>query len=778
MFAHCPLLSAFAVGGRHMQAFEEFLAYKNRIPVRGAIMLNEAMDSTVLVKGWKKGANWSFPRGKINKDEDDLICAIREVYEETGLDLEAAGLIPQDRNVKYIEVNIRDQQMRLYVFKNVPMSTHFEPRTRKEISKIEWWRLSDLPSFKKKSQQQETDPALNANKFYMVAPFLAPLRKWINQQKHTSNQNSTYQSTYVNQDEFLTEDDREDLGPQAPYRGSAPDATSVDDAGEMLSHLLHVQTTRSEPQQQSANTNSGSALLALLQSNPTNPGLSHPVPQTPLDQLVGAAPVPVTPHHHHTQRQATMLPPPPLFPIHPNGTNHAFQHQLPNFAHQSHQQQPQFYKQQPPQQPVFQPSPHHNQPQHLIHPQPLPPNVQKAVFAGGVAPSPPIPQSLQQTQPNWNAHLINSTTHAAAKNAVPPAHMLPDPRRQPLPQLNNHSMSLLNAFKSTGPSLGSAASQKPHHTQSNAAQRIPVVQELAADVTQPPGKVAVSSIMHSTTLQNPSSFMPRQEVSPARRSALLDMFKSPTMQNATALPVANTPSAVELSAVEPLSSMPKRSGKPPVEKRAHSGRLPELDQSTTQAFKPLSILARPEAARVDVSLSTSKTTQVSPTQLPERHNVQGADKSVKQPQPVADRAFAPQILKRPQAGETIDVTTIFKSPSSNASILPSMSPAVGSAKVGRDAAPQHKQNLLSLFGKVPSNTSSTGQISPAPMVSRTSTLDLFSTVSPMETSSRSRMDSIVSAEALSRRGSASTMSKANENFLLGYLDAVAGGSKR
>ena len=133
IFLHCPLLQGFT-GGRHMQAFEQFLDYKQRIPVRGAIMLNDAMDSAVLVKGWKKGANWSFPRGKINKDEDDLICAIREVYEETGYDLDAAGLIPEDRKVKYIEVNMREQQMRLYVFRNVPMDTHFEPRTRKEIS--------------------------------------------------------------------------------------------------------------------------------------------------------------------------------------------------------------------------------------------------------------------------------------------------------------------------------------------------------------------------------------------------------------------------------------------------------------------------------------------------------------------------------------------------------------------------------------------------------------------------------------------------------------------
>ena len=117
-----------------MTAFSEFLAYKTRVPVRGAIMLNDAMDHAVLVKGWKKGANWSFPRGKINKDEKDLDCAVREVWEETGFDIRAAGLVEDDDKAKFIEVSLREQHMKLFVFRGVPMDTHFEPRTRKEIS--------------------------------------------------------------------------------------------------------------------------------------------------------------------------------------------------------------------------------------------------------------------------------------------------------------------------------------------------------------------------------------------------------------------------------------------------------------------------------------------------------------------------------------------------------------------------------------------------------------------------------------------------------------------
>lgn len=133
IFQRCPLLSEFSQD-HHLAAFSEFLAYKIRVPVRGAILLNHAMDQVLLVKGWKKGANWSFPRGKINKEERDIDCAVREVYEETGYDIKEAGLLKDDSEITFIEVTMREQNIRLYVFKDVPMDTQFQPRTRKEIS--------------------------------------------------------------------------------------------------------------------------------------------------------------------------------------------------------------------------------------------------------------------------------------------------------------------------------------------------------------------------------------------------------------------------------------------------------------------------------------------------------------------------------------------------------------------------------------------------------------------------------------------------------------------
>ena len=40
-------------------------ATQHNVPVFGAIMVNPAMDKCLRVKGWKSGASWGFPKGKV-----------------------------------------------------------------------------------------------------------------------------------------------------------------------------------------------------------------------------------------------------------------------------------------------------------------------------------------------------------------------------------------------------------------------------------------------------------------------------------------------------------------------------------------------------------------------------------------------------------------------------------------------------------------------------------------------------------------------------------------
>lgn len=367
IFQHCPLLSEFSPD-HHATAFEEFLAYKTRVPVRGAIMLNDEMDEVVLVKGWKKNANWSFPRGKINKDEPDLDCAVREVYEETGYDIGAAGLVGPPEMTKYIDVAIQHQHVRLYVFRGVPGDTLFEARTRKEISKIEWWKLSDLPTLKKKKQQQEgrgEDLASNANRFYMVAPFLVPLKKWISQQKKmekskTENQpepddneveelaaesnglDGTQAVSAPGDIERLLAALRNPATALADSHAHIPSMPVADEASQQLKKLLRVVPTSDHVEAEVQNPRAASedlvpaptevkkasTLLALLRGGP--PTQEGSAPQTPMERIAAPPSVPESPKPHHTlPPRVSHLPPPPAFPLSPNNGAQIRSDQLP-----------------------------------------------------------------------------------------------------------------------------------------------------------------------------------------------------------------------------------------------------------------------------------------------------------------------------------------------------------------------------------------------------------------------------------------------------------------
>lgn len=801
-----------------MQAFEQFLEYKLRIPVRGAIMLNEAMDSAVLVKGWKKGANWSFPRGKINKDEDDLICAIREVYEETGYDLEAAGLVPEDRNVKHIDITIRDQDLRLYVFSGVPMDTHFEPKTRKEISKIQWWRISDLPSFHgKKGQQQQAEAAVNANKFYMVAPFIRSVKKWAAEQRNKNSTRATsnqYLSAGLSHDEPLTE---EDQGAESNSHDQVylnPSAPTINQLETALRTALRIQPPTQGLQleaitaMQSPAKDSGQELLALLQGNSrrSNQAPQSNLPQqTPRDRVFTQAPVPTMPYHQQprpmvqgqppisvfpTQLRNDLsnlapstarnepfsgLPPFPEFPAHLRNT-------LPHLEanhHPSHQpfntsifQQGQMQGQRQPE--PAPPHPHSHQPQHLVHPQPLPPQVQRAVFTGGPMHAPIAPQLSQQVSALHPNPPASQAVHQPPPNINPVAS-----QKQPPPQLTDHSLALLNAFKSRDKKVENTlvSNDASLRRLAQQGQQAPP-QELPAEVSTAP-KVDLLSMFKVQQTESSPTISPgtKPPVNEAHRSSLLNLFKGPSRPSvspaaaaATAFPSSTTPSAVELSAVEPLSSnaVPSSSSVNDGQASYHQERsqaIPELHPNAHLPFRATSILARPAqgngSSRRGGNVPTHETPSsgASAAAIPSRRTPSS--------KPAPEKPFQPQILKRPQPAATKPVEPPKPAPSPRAA-LPVEQPSFD--RRGSQTA-EHKQALLSLFSKPPSP--------PAPLIPNLT----GGSFAPLPTAGpanppqvKTRVGSLVSEDP-SRRGSQQpALSPADKSFLLSYLDNVAKGT--
>jgi len=145
-------------------AVSDFKAYKNKVPVYGAILLTREMKEILLVQGFRN--QWGFPKGKVNKEEDELLCAIREVLEETGYDTK--DLINKDH---YIESSQNDRVTRLYIIVGVERAFSFKPRTAYEIKEIGWFSLDELPEHRKDLTVTPRHGYSNAN-FYTVFSYV------------------------------------------------------------------------------------------------------------------------------------------------------------------------------------------------------------------------------------------------------------------------------------------------------------------------------------------------------------------------------------------------------------------------------------------------------------------------------------------------------------------------------------------------------------------------------------------------------------------------------
>lgn len=160
------------------------------VPTYGAILLTSDLKNCLLVQSFFAKNSWSFPKGKINQDEDPVKCAVREVYEETGYDCghlinEHAFIEGQTSNYQYT---------RLYIVKNVPIDTKFCPRTRNEIKDCSWFRIDELPTTRTDDGYFMDQRKIRANSFFMILPFISKLKHWIanerleqvigNKQKH------------------------------------------------------------------------------------------------------------------------------------------------------------------------------------------------------------------------------------------------------------------------------------------------------------------------------------------------------------------------------------------------------------------------------------------------------------------------------------------------------------------------------------------------------------------------------------------------------------------
>ncbi|KAJ5997448.1 hypothetical protein N7499_006156 [Penicillium canescens] len=788
IFQHCPLMSQWS-HYHHMAAFSEFLHYKTRVPVRGAIMLNEDMDEVVLVKGWKKGANWSFPRGKINKGEKDLDCAIREVYEETGFDVRDAKLVKDEDDVKFIEITMREQHMRLYVFRGVPRDTHFEPRTRKEISKIEWYKLSELPTLKKSKNHDEGFAVANANKFYMVAPFLHPLKKWIAQQKKigAKAQAGTKQNAQAEGYTSMDENGHTNGTPglslaEMAISNDLPEVASAEDASFHLKRLLkigaapaQVEAAGFEPVQTPAvDPSKSNALLALLKGGSQAPRNDAMPPSN------GA--------HPH-------LPPADQRP-----------HMGPNFF-------PGF----PQQQPNMGPSPFVQQTSAPFHTHPSQHNTQPHLSRGNAFPAMPQPgypdphAVSQFPQPASLPLHQHQTQQLPTRDIHPPSHMpapfqrtgdpqfsesaqpsqsqgpvVPPASKLPPPKLTSHSLALLNVFKDeaskTPKGPGAATVAVSAHTSSH-VRKTSQHQDSLLNLLKGPRPVSAAEPVE--LLGNP--------VIPSAGPRDKQILQRPQYQNSHLTHPAIGPSKGQAGAGQtsatvsgplnmpqfeaiPKSTHKKLNDGPNRKNHANRREQPQSQQLSS----PITILPRPQSAKREAS-SSGPVAQA--PQVP--HPPQATP--IEAPEPI--KAFQPQILRRSDKTGYESLMAAAPQPPAErkSSLADVLTNAQGLAPQGKfDRRPsqtaEQKEALLSLFSKAPAPPSpvSLSQLESRAVSGRQP--GFSGLVSPI--SSRHPPSS---GDSISRRGTPSDSgvhantnrisSPSNKAFLLGFLEGVAKGNK-
>ncbi|BEI99281.1 hypothetical protein CcaverHIS631_0403240 [Cutaneotrichosporon cavernicola] len=154
------------------EEWRSFLKYKKVVPCCGGILLNRTGDKALMVRGWKN-ATWGFPRGKINKNESPEACAVREVLEETGYDM-APLLQPNE----FLKTFINAQDVTMYLVLGVDENTVFKTKTKKEIGKIEWVPVLDLPTWTKQRNQKPVAGG-KPKRFFNVTPFVSGIKTFL-----------------------------------------------------------------------------------------------------------------------------------------------------------------------------------------------------------------------------------------------------------------------------------------------------------------------------------------------------------------------------------------------------------------------------------------------------------------------------------------------------------------------------------------------------------------------------------------------------------------------
>lgn len=523
---------------------------------------------------------------------------------------------------------------------------------------------------------------MSANKLYMVAPFLPPLKKWINQQRKRDLARQGQVGSLAEEAQNLVSDSP---APEVESTAQLPANAAFE-----LKRLLSVNGGSQDASPTTIDEgNQANALLAMLRGGPSAgnlvPSFSNDLPPvTPMDQVTGTPPEPSSPHYHHAKPSpAVKQQPPPSFPF--PSPAHQYQHQhngsshgpslLGSNAHENLQRA------------LPQKSQQHFQPPQQIHSQGPPVSMQQQFFPGShpapIHHGPIAPAASQLPAPRLNNHAMNllsafrapshpqgtspagfhATPHNNAQMSYPSLDQIPVPNHLPgqqhqQPPIGNaqhtrqrsaHQNSLLGLFRSPEPATASPAiseSTPRNYAPSPVQQPNP---DLQPAIASPPKQRSLSLAMMTRTLPKAKAVPP-----PLQSSNSAGMF--PAKQAVREAQLANHPRSVSEAANKsfapdapraPVSILPrpgsaatKDSPAPPTPEKVPSPhKLTRGHKNDAPAN--FTILQRP----------SPKATSTGSPEMPTPRQAAPKQKPTKQPQE-APKQFQPQILQRPKSEVT------------------------------------------------------------------------------------------------------------------------------
>jgi mRNA-decapping enzyme subunit 2 len=501
----------------------------------------------------------------------------------------------------------------------------------------------------------------------MVAPFLPPLKKWINQQKKRDAARQVQVESVVEESLII------------PLDSPAAEVPAANAAFE-LKRLLSVNLPgQDSPQTATGEGNQANALLAMLRGNASAGGLAPPAsndlpPATPLDQVTHTPPEPGTPHYqHHQPSPAVRQQPPPGFPfpspahqrnvsLHPPGffgqnAHENLQRIVPDMSHMS---------QQPP-----------HAVRH-IHPQGPHPSMQQQLFPGGhpapIAHGPVAPSASQLPAPRLNNHAMNLLSAFKAPSQSPTGHnampygnssmSFPSPNQSHMQaqqqqpgnfqqprRRSEHQNSLLGLFTSPDPQRATPVSQPPQttlplHTAQSPAPTVPTPQQRNTNMAMLTRTLPKAKPTPPPAQTNVDMFPAKhvvQEVQAALNKVAPEATSKPSAPDAPRAPVSILP--------RPGSAATRGSPAPPP---SESVQTPQRLRRGNKSDSPanFTILQRP-SPRADQNGSPEMPQVRQPPPPKQPMPRQSAPKqSVTRRAQEPPKQFQPQILQRPKADQS------------------------------------------------------------------------------------------------------------------------------